>query len=247
MSVTGDQMRLVIKLKDELLKAYDPQAVLLFGSLGRGDGDEYSDVDLFVVIDTEREEQDLAAEMSRHLDPLVRDKHVIVRTPSRFCRRMDIAGTIDFSVAREGKTLFDKCDWQRAHKTDDSYETRKQEVLRQDYARSAGDFQALAESSVEKHNLFRCRDSARFAAARVLKGLFVKHDMHPPRGTDLLALFAKIRALEPDLERYAAFLKDLNEYCPDGNDALEMQRCRNLVEKTAALVKEVVDRCFTAQ
>jgi predicted nucleotidyltransferase len=247
MSTTAEQMQLAVDLKDELLKAYNPVTIILFGSLGRGEGDEYSDVDLFVVIETDRDEKDLEAEMTRHLDPLIRDKHVIVRTPRRFCRQMDIPGTIDFSVASEGKALFEKCGWRNGNTSDDSYETRKQEVIQQDYLRSARDFQTLAEKSIENRNLFRCRDFARFSAVKVLKCLFVKNDIHPPRETDLMALFDKICVLEPDLEEYAAFLKDLNDYCPEGNNALEIQRCRTIVAGTVAFVEEVVGRCFTVR
>jgi hypothetical protein len=85
------------------------------------------------------------------------------------------------------------------------------------------------------------------SAARALKGLFVKADIHPPRETDLVSLLDKIRLWESELERYAPFLKELNDYCPNGNNALEIQRCRSIVEKTAAFVKEVMRRCFTAQ
>jgi predicted nucleotidyltransferase/HEPN domain-containing protein len=246
-TTTAEQMGMALDLKEALLKAYDPEAIILFGSLGRGDGDEFSDVDLLVVIETDRGAKDLGEEMTRHLDPFVRDKHIIVRTPKDFCRQMDMPGTLVFSVVNEGKVLFEKAGWQNHYRPTDSYETRKQEVIKQDYVRSARDFHAQAESSLEKGNLFRCRDLVKFAAARAIKGLFVKNDIHPPRETDLLSLLDKIRAMEPDLGRHASFLKALNDYCPNGNSPLETQRCRTMVEKTAAFVKEVVGRCFTVQ
>jgi predicted nucleotidyltransferase len=247
MSTTAEQMAIALDLKEALLKAYDPEAIILFGSLGRGDGDELSDVDLFVVVETDRDNKDLGEEMTRYLDPFVRDKHVIVRTPREFCRQMDIPGTLVFSVVNEGKVLFEKAGWQDHHGPIDPYETRKQEVIEKDYGRSARDFLAQAELSLEKGNLFRCRDFARFSAARALKGIFVRNDIHPPRETDLAGLLEKVRALEPDLGGYAAFLGELNDYCPRGVDTQEIQRCRSMVEKTAAFVKEVMGRCFTAQ
>jgi predicted nucleotidyltransferase len=42
MSATAEQMRMALDLKEAILKAYDPEAIILFGSLGRGDGDEFS-------------------------------------------------------------------------------------------------------------------------------------------------------------------------------------------------------------
>jgi predicted nucleotidyltransferase len=242
----AEQMRIALDLKEALLKAYDPEAIILFGSLGRGDGDELSDVDLLVVVETDRDIKDLGEEMTRHLDPLARDKHVIVRTPREFCRQMDIPGTLVFSAVREGKVLFEKAGWQDHCGSIDPYETRKREVIEKDYGRSARDFLAQAELSLEKGNLFRCRDFARFSAARALKGIFVKRDIHPPRETDLVALLDKTRALEPSLGVYDPFLRELNDYCPGGADNLEIQRCRSLVERTTVFVKEVMDRCFTA-
>jgi predicted nucleotidyltransferase len=246
-STAVDQMQRVVGMKGALLKAYDPEAIILFGSLGRGDGDEFSDVDLLVIIETDRDSKDLGEEMTRYLDSLVKDKHIIVRTPGEYCRQMDIPGTLVFSIVNEGRVLFEKEGWQDRCGPTDSYETRKREVMEQDYSRSARDFQTQAELSVEKGNLFRCRDFLRFSAVRALKGIFVKHDRHPPRDTDLVALLETARTLEPDLGGYEPFLRQLNDYCPNGNDTLEIQRCRRMVEGTAEVIKEVIGRCFTAR
>jgi len=50
---TAEQMRLAMALKEALLDAYDPEAMILFGSLGRGDADDFSDVDLLIVMETD--------------------------------------------------------------------------------------------------------------------------------------------------------------------------------------------------
>jgi predicted nucleotidyltransferase len=247
MSATAEQMGMASDLKDAILKAYDPEAIILFGSLGRGDGDEFSDVDLLVVIETDRDIKDLGEEMTRQLDSIARDKHIIVRTPREFCRQRDIPGTLVFSVVNEGRVLFEKAGWQDRCGPIDSYETRKHEVIEKDYGRSARDFLVQAELSLEKGSLFRCRDFVRFSAARALKGIFVKHDLHPPRETDLVSLLDKVCVTEPDLWGYAAFLSELNDYSPNGNNVLEIQRCRSMVERTAAFVEEVMTRCFTEQ
>ena len=72
-----DHAALVVKLKDALLDDYDPEAVILFGSLARGDADEFSDVDLLVVMETERDVKAFGEEMARHLDHLTTEKHII--------------------------------------------------------------------------------------------------------------------------------------------------------------------------
>jgi predicted nucleotidyltransferase len=237
---TAEQMRLAMALKEALVEAYDPEAVILFGSLGRGDADEFSDVDLLVVLETDRNVKELGDEMAADLDYLARDKHLIVRTPESFRRQMDIPGTIVFSAARDGQILFEKPNWRRAPA--DPYATRKREVLRQEYAETAHGFLAQAQASLEEGNVFRCRDLARFAVARAVKGLFVKHDAEPPRETDLDGLLEKAMQHEQDLAQHESFVGELNIYCPGKADSTERRRCRGLLERTSRLVNEILAR-----
>jgi len=238
----AEQMRLAMALKEALVDAYDPEAIILFGSLGRGEADEFSDVDLLIVMETNRDVKDLGEEMARGLNHLAKDKHLIVRTPESFGRELDIPGTIVFSATREGQILFEKPNWRRQQAPSDPYTIRKKGVLRQEYAGSAHGFFAQALASLGEGNVFRCRDFARFAAARAIKGLFVKHDMHPPRETDLDQLLDKAMQLEPDLVRHKAFMGALNAYCPGKADPIERRRCQGLVERTARFVHEILTR-----
>jgi predicted nucleotidyltransferase/HEPN domain-containing protein len=239
---TEKQMRLAMTLKEALIDAYDPEAVILFGSLGRGDADEFSDVDLLVVMETYRHVKDVGEEMAERFNHVSKDKHMIVRTPKDFGRQMDIPGTIVFSATREGQILFEKPGWRTRHRPDDSYATRKKEVMREEYAASARDFLGQAQASLQEDNLFRCRDFARFAAVRALKGLFVKHDIHPPRETDLGDLLNKAKQLEPDLVRHKAFVAELNGYCPGRADSTERKRCLGLFERTSRFADEMLAR-----
>ena len=235
-----DHDTLVVKLKDALLEAYDPEAVILFGSLARGDADEFSDVDFLVVMETERDVKALGEEISKHLDHLTTEKHIIVRTPHDFRRQQDIPGTIVFSAATEGRVLFDKKAWRKSHLPSDSYQKRKEEVLCRDYIRSSYDFLREAETALQKGNLFRARDMARFAAVKAIKSIFVRHDIHPPRETDLLKLIQKAVELDPDLKRTEPFLKKLNSYSPAGSGPLERQKGKDMLDGTTGVVKEII-------
>jgi predicted nucleotidyltransferase len=239
MSDAADQMKLAVAMKDALLDAYDPEAVILFGSLGRGDADEFSDVDLLIVMETDRDVKELGEEMAEYLDHLSRDKHTILRTPETFCRHMDVPGTLAFSAKREGKILFEKPGWRTQYLPTDSYALRKREVLKQEYVESAHGFLAQGKSAYENGNFFRCRDFLRFAAARVIKGLFVKHDIHPPRETDLEELLEKVKGLEPDLIQHKAFTDELNAYCPGKADSVERRKCYDLLESTSEFLNEI--------
>jgi HEPN domain-containing protein len=206
----------------------------------RGDADEFSDVDLLIVMETDRDVKELGEEMAKYLNPLSKDKHTIVKTAENFCRHKDIPGTLVFSAKREGKILYEKDGWCTKHLPTDSYALRKKEVLRQEYAESAHDFLAQAHSACQNDNLFRCRDSLRFAAARAIKGLFVKHDIHPPRETDLEELLEKVKQMEPELIRHTLFIDDLNAHYPAKADSKERGSCHDMTEKTSEFVNEIL-------
>jgi predicted nucleotidyltransferase len=236
----AEQMKIAIALKDAILDAYDPEAIILFGSLGRGDADEFSDVDLLIVMEADRDVKELGEEMAEFLDHLTRDKHTIVRTAENFCRHMDIPGTLAFSAKTEGLILFEKTGWLTRHIPTDSYEVRKKEVMRQEYAESAHAFLAQAQSAYQNQNLFRCRDFVRFAAARAIKGFFVKQNIVPPRETDLEELLEKVRHMEPDLMSHKLFIEEVNDYCPGKTDSEERRRCHDLVERTSKFLNEIL-------
>jgi predicted nucleotidyltransferase len=233
-------MDVVNHLKEALLEAYEIEAIILFGSLGRGEADEFSDVDLLVVMETDRDTVALGKELAGYLDPVTKDKHIIVKTPKEFCREEDIPGTLAFSAAKEGHFLLKKKGWRRGQMPLCSRDKRRQEVINQEYLRSAFDFLARARSSSQRSNFYRCRDFTKFAAVKAIKGIFVKHDIHPPRGTDLIDLLNTAKELEPGLVQWADFLGKLNGYCPGPADIIESRRSGDLVERTTTFVKEVV-------
>jgi uncharacterized protein len=242
MSTSDEQKRLVADLKEALLETYDLEAIILFGSMGRGDADEFSDVDLLVVMETDQDVKRLSEEMTRYLDPLVRDKHIIVKTARDFCRQRDIPGTIVYSAAKEGLVLFERKGWENAHLPEESYERRKQEVIQLEYVQSALDFLAKAESSLKEGSFFRARDFARFSAARALKGVFVTHDMHPPRETGLEMLFDQAEKMEPAVARERDFVRELNRWSPLASEGAENRRSDRMVEETGRFVRTLISR-----
>ncbi|MFC1532057.1 nucleotidyltransferase domain-containing protein [Thermodesulfobacteriota bacterium] len=240
MSTTEEQERLAVALKDAILKAYNPEVVILFGSLGRGDADEFSDVDLFLVIETDKDNSKLSEEIEGCLDSITKNKHIIVTTPLNFFRQRDIPGTLSFSAVKDGQILFEKQGWLSQHFPVDSYGKRKREVIQNEYFRSANEYLTRAELSLKRGNLFRCRDFTRFAAIKAAKGLFVKHDIHPPRETDLENLIYQVKELEPDLAQYTEFIRELNCYHPGAAGKTESRISCSMVDRTKEFVQVVM-------
>lgn len=93
----------------DVVRAFAPLRILLFGSVARGEEGPDSDLDLLVVLD--------------HLDPSERPRlvgairraisapapiDIFVTDAAEFERRKDIPGSIHYWPAREGELVFDR-------------------------------------------------------------------------------------------------------------------------------------------
>ncbi len=96
------------KMVNRIVKEFQPERVILFGSHARGEGGPDSDVDLLVVIPVEGSKRDKAIEIGVALHDVRIPKDIIVTTPDEFEWRKEIAGTIERPAAMEGKTLYAK-------------------------------------------------------------------------------------------------------------------------------------------
>lgn len=103
-SVTKDIQRMVSRI----VKEFEPEQVILFGSHARGEGGTDSDVDLLVVLPVEGSKREKAIEIGVALHDVRIPKDIIVTTPEEFKWRKEIPGTIERPVALEGKVLYAK-------------------------------------------------------------------------------------------------------------------------------------------
>jgi predicted nucleotidyltransferase len=103
-SVSKDIQRMVHRI----VKEFQPERVILFGSHGRGEGGADSDVDLLIVMPVEGSRRNKAIEIGAALHDIRVPKDIIVTTPEDFEWRKEIAGTIERPAAMEGRTLYAK-------------------------------------------------------------------------------------------------------------------------------------------
>ena len=89
-----------------ILKSYDPERIILFGSRARGEADEYSDYDLIVIKHTDRSFLDRLRDMVPYLRQITRPADILVYTPEEF-ERMGAAG-LGWIVRQEGVTLYER-------------------------------------------------------------------------------------------------------------------------------------------
>lgn len=98
--------QLVRQMVRRLVKQFDPEQIILFGSLARGTAGPDSDVDLLVVMPSvvSKREAQLAMRLALHHFLIPFD--IIVTTPDEIERRKHISGTIIRPALREGRVLY---------------------------------------------------------------------------------------------------------------------------------------------
>ncbi len=93
---------------NRIVKEFQPERVILFGSHARGNRGPDSDVDLLVVMPVSGSKREKAIEIGVALHSIRIPKDIIVTTPEEFEWRKEIVGTIERPAALEGKILYAK-------------------------------------------------------------------------------------------------------------------------------------------
>ena len=89
-----------------IVDGWNPQQIILFGSRARGDHDEHSDVDLFVILDDAPDRRELGQQISAELDCTGIARDVIISTPSDIVRQATVVGTVERAAVIDGRTLY---------------------------------------------------------------------------------------------------------------------------------------------
>jgi predicted nucleotidyltransferase len=94
------------RMVKRIVKKFDPDQIILFGSHARGDAGPDSDIDLLVVMPVEGSVRDKRLEIRGALHDIPVPLDVIVTKPEDFAWRKDVVGTIEWPATREGKVLY---------------------------------------------------------------------------------------------------------------------------------------------
>jgi len=89
-----------------IVRRFQPDRIILFGSHARGTAGADSDVDLLVVMPVKGSKREAAVQIGVALHDIPMAKDIIVTTPEEFEWRKEIVGTIERPAAREGKVLY---------------------------------------------------------------------------------------------------------------------------------------------
>ncbi len=94
------------ELRDRIVRDFEPERVILFGSHARGDAGKYSDVDLLVILPFEGKSYRKSAEIRSRVRSDF-SMHLVARTPEEVERRLALGDFFLQEVMEEGKVLYD--------------------------------------------------------------------------------------------------------------------------------------------
>jgi predicted nucleotidyltransferase len=98
--------RLIRSMVRRLVRQFDPEQIILFGSHARGTAGPDSDVDFLIVMPVKGSKREKMLEMQLALDDILVAKDIIVVTPDEMLRHRDIPGTIEQPAVLEGQVLY---------------------------------------------------------------------------------------------------------------------------------------------
>lgn len=111
MKATIVSFETIQQMANQIVAAFKPERIILFGSYARGTADEHSDVDLLVLLKEAPPPGRRGAPIRRML---ARDFHfpidVVVRTVQGFAAWQNVPGSLAREVSREGRVLYEKAE-----------------------------------------------------------------------------------------------------------------------------------------
>jgi|YNPNPStandDraft_1061719.scaffolds.fasta_scaffold02614_6 predicted nucleotidyltransferase len=97
---------LLNRIVKRLVRRFDPEQIILFGSYARGTARPDSDIDLLVVLPLRGSKRAKQIEMRMALRDIPIPKDIVVVTPEEVTRQRHIVGTLIKPALQEGKVLY---------------------------------------------------------------------------------------------------------------------------------------------
>jgi predicted nucleotidyltransferase len=96
------------EIKLRLIKEFNPQQIILFGSHAYGHPTADSDVDLLIVMESHERPVTRAARVSKLLRPRPFPIDILVRTPDEIRYRLEIGDQFVRDIFARGRVLYDQ-------------------------------------------------------------------------------------------------------------------------------------------
>lgn len=99
---------LVAEVTRRIVKHFNPRQIIAFGSYARGESTPASDLDLLVVMDTNKSFVQRTVEVDSIFGLRGWPMDIVVYTPAEFAAQQEIWGTLAATIKAEGKILYDQ-------------------------------------------------------------------------------------------------------------------------------------------
>ncbi|MEW5717401.1 MAG: nucleotidyltransferase domain-containing protein [Chloroflexota bacterium] len=103
--ITEEKIR---QAAQKIVDAVHPEKIILFGSYAYGNPNDDSDVDLFVVMESDQRIRERAMELSEILYPRPFPVDIITRTPAELKERLESGDCFFKEIITEGKVLYER-------------------------------------------------------------------------------------------------------------------------------------------
>ena len=91
-----------------IVKAFDPEKIILFGSQVNGETRDWSDIDILVVMDYDSSSVLQAADISLKTKPQGIPVDFIVRTPEEISERLEMGDFFIRNILDKGRILYER-------------------------------------------------------------------------------------------------------------------------------------------
>ncbi|MFW6162564.1 MAG: nucleotidyltransferase domain-containing protein [Planctomycetota bacterium] len=99
---------LLADMTRRIVERFDPEKIILFGSHAWGSPTSDSDVDLLVVLESDRRPAERSAAISRACRPRFVPVDFLVRTPEELRERLAMGDPFMRRIVREGRVLYER-------------------------------------------------------------------------------------------------------------------------------------------
>lgn len=103
--VTEERLQEVVR---RIVRAFDPQRIVIFGSYAYGEPGPDSDVDLLVIMESNERPAERATRISRVLRPRPFPMDILVRTPDELRYRLEIGDYFIHEIMDQGRVLYEQ-------------------------------------------------------------------------------------------------------------------------------------------
>lgn len=96
------------QITQRIVKQFNPEQIILFGSMARGNFGPDSDADLLIVTRVAGSKRRLASDIELAIADIELPKDVLVVTPEEVKKYRNVIGSIIYPAIHEGKVLYER-------------------------------------------------------------------------------------------------------------------------------------------